>query len=141
MDGEVLIISSNSVIRRNLKKILEVEGLSCTLSSPREPGKFSDPFQVQPVVGENQNIDPPYGAPRYDLGIFDMWRPERLFRKYLTWAGKKYSDLPIIVLVDEGNKIRPQPEPSAPIELAKPFKSRQILELIHYFLSKGQQSD
>jgi DNA-binding response OmpR family regulator len=132
MNGKILIISNNPVIQRNLKKILELEGYSCSVFSPHESEIFLDSFFIHPVpeMGE----DTAFISNQYDLGILDTNRPGRFSKKYLAWVKEKCPDLPIIALIDEGNKTWPVSESSSLIELAKPFKSRQILELIRYIL-------
>jgi DNA-binding response OmpR family regulator len=139
MNKRVLIVSYNPVIQKNLKKVLELNGFSCSVFSPQEPQAFLNPFLPCTISEMGDDIDHKNTSQRYDLGILDMGRPGRLSNKYLSLFRKKYPYLPIIILVDGANKTWPVLESSIQIELAKPFESRQILELIQHILPAAGQ--
>lgn len=134
MNKRVLIVSYNPIIQKNLKKLLEFNGFSCSVFSPQEPQAFLNPLLPYSISEINDDVDHKNASLQYDLGILDMGRSGRLSQKYLSLFKKKYPELPIILLVDGANNTWPGLKSSIQVELAKPFKSWQILELIRHIL-------
>lgn len=139
MNKRVLIISYNPVIQKNLKKILELNGFSCSVFSPQEPQVLLNPLLPYTIFQMGDDGDQKNPSQQYDLGILDMGRSGRMSSKYLSLFKKKYPDLPIIILADGINRTWSRLESSIQIELAKPFKSQQILELIQHILPATNQ--
>jgi DNA-binding response OmpR family regulator len=139
MNKRVLIVSYNPVIQKNLKKVLEFNGYSCSVFSPQEPQAFLNPLLPYTIPERGDDVDRKNASRRYDLGILDMGRPGRLSNEYFSLFKEKYPGLPIIILVDGAGTTWPLLESSIQIELAKPFKSWQILELIQHILPTADQ--